>query len=65
MSKVPITSDVNKKYLSAQHAIAITRLTQIETANAMTNAQLLSALKDMAKILRLLLKFMARNINEG
>ena len=62
MSKVPITSDENKKNLSAQHTIAITRLTQIENANAMTNAQIFTALKDMAKILRLLLRFMARNI---
>lgn len=62
MSKVPIASDENKKSIKEQHLAAITRLLQIENANTMTNAQVLSALKDMAKILRLILRFIERNL---
>ena len=62
MSKVPIISNDDKTTLKSQSAIAITRLLQIENSASMTNAQIFTALKDMAKILRLLLRFMARNI---
>jgi hypothetical protein len=59
-SDVTITATPHKNNLRAEYANAIDTLTQIRDATSPTNAQVIAAVKYEAKVLLLLLKFIAR-----
>jgi len=48
--------------IKGEYSAAITRLTQIEAAAAPTNAQVIAAIRDMAKYQRELLQFLRNKI---
>lgn len=53
-------TDLDKANIIAEYQIAITRLDQIQNAVNPTNAQVIAAVKDLAKYQLLLLKFLKR-----
>ena len=55
-------SESSRDALKAEYQATISTLLQIENATSPTNAQVVVAVKFLAKTLRLLLKFLARNL---
>lgn len=64
MSKISIVQDNNKKKLKDEYNNAVTRLEQIRDYNQATISQtiLIAALKDIAKIQLVILKFITRHL---
>jgi len=60
MTLIDITTDTDKQAVKAVYQEAIARLGQIENADpqAITQAQAVAAIQDIARFLRLLLKFL-------
>lgn len=52
----------NKQQLKDEYQATITQLEQIENATSLTNAQVIAAVKYLARTVRLLLKLLARII---
>jgi hypothetical protein len=55
-------SEIDKASLKAEYQATITQLQNIEAATNPTNAQVIAAVKFLAKTLRLLLKLLARMV---
>lgn len=55
-------NEVDKASLKSEYQATVTQLQNIETATSLTNAQIVAAVKFLAKTQRLILKLLARMI---
>lgn len=60
--EIIIVIDNDKKNIKDQYDTAVARLLQIENASNPNNAQVIQAVRDIAKFLRLLLIFIAKRL---